>query len=53
MIINNSPVDLLQDQKWESVPWKTLQVGDIIRVSMLQFITYINPFKSILWLVNG
>ncbi|KAK1425808.1 hypothetical protein QVD17_21169 [Tagetes erecta] len=32
MTINNSPVDLLQNQKWESVPWKTLQVGDIIRV---------------------
>ncbi|KAL6983575.1 Phospholipid-transporting ATPase 3 [Sarracenia purpurea var. burkii] len=30
--INNSSVDLLQDQKWESVPWKNLQVGDIVRV---------------------
>ncbi|KAL1807211.1 hypothetical protein ACET3Z_030279 [Daucus carota] len=30
--INNSAIDLLQDQKWESVPWKKLQVGDIVRV---------------------
>ncbi|KAJ9187571.1 hypothetical protein P3X46_003012 [Hevea brasiliensis] len=32
MVINNSPVEVLQDQKWETVPWKKLQVGDIIRV---------------------
>ncbi|WOH13551.1 hypothetical protein DCAR_0833061 [Daucus carota subsp. sativus] len=30
--INNSAIDLLQDQKWESVPWKKLQVGDIVRL---------------------
>lgn len=40
MTINNSPVDLLQNQKWESVPWKTLQVGDIIRVSTMQIFVY-------------
>ncbi|KAL6974468.1 Phospholipid-transporting ATPase 3, partial [Sarracenia purpurea var. burkii] len=27
-----APVDLLQDQEWESVPWKNLQAGDIVRV---------------------
>ncbi|XP_027096446.2 phospholipid-transporting ATPase 3 isoform X1 [Coffea arabica] len=32
MAINNTPVDVLLDQKWISVPWKKLQVGDIIRV---------------------
>ncbi|OMO57251.1 Cation-transporting P-type ATPase [Corchorus capsularis] len=32
MAINNTLVDVLQDQKWESIPWKKLQVGDIIRV---------------------
>lgn len=30
--INNSSIDILQDQKWESVPWKKLQVGDVVRV---------------------
>ncbi|KAL4302308.1 hypothetical protein GQ457_10G025370 [Hibiscus cannabinus] len=32
MAINNSPVDVLLNQKWESIPWKKLQVGDIIKV---------------------
>lgn len=32
MSINNTPVDVLQDQKWETVPWKKLQVGDIVKV---------------------
>ncbi|KAK8477308.1 hypothetical protein V6N13_090353 [Hibiscus sabdariffa] len=32
MTINNTPVDVLQDQRWESIPWKKLQVGDIIKV---------------------
>ncbi|XP_039006314.1 phospholipid-transporting ATPase 3-like isoform X2 [Hibiscus syriacus] len=32
MAINNSPVDVLQDQRWESIPWKKLQVGDIVKV---------------------
>ncbi|XVE84951.1 hypothetical protein DITRI_Ditri17bG0052900 [Diplodiscus trichospermus] len=32
MAINNTLVDVLQDQRWESIPWKKLQVGDIIRV---------------------
>ncbi|XAR64986.1 Phospholipid-translocating ATPase [Bertholletia excelsa] len=30
--INNSSVEVLQDQKWRTVPWKGLQVGDIVRV---------------------
>ena len=33
--INNTSVDVLQDQKWETVSWKNLQVGDIVRVSSL------------------
>lgn len=33
MAINNTLVDVLQDQRWESIPWKRLQVGDIVRVS--------------------
>ncbi|XP_077210177.1 aminophospholipid ATPase 3 isoform X1 [Tasmannia lanceolata] len=32
MVINSSPIDILQDQKWESIPWKKLQVGDLVRV---------------------
>ncbi|VVA27683.1 PREDICTED: phospholipid-transporting ATPase [Prunus dulcis] len=32
MTINNNSVDVLQDQKWESIPWKKLQVGDIVRI---------------------
>ncbi|XP_050236678.1 phospholipid-transporting ATPase 3 [Mercurialis annua] len=32
MVINNSPVEVLQDQKWETIPWKKLQVGDIVRI---------------------
>ncbi|OVA09139.1 Cation-transporting P-type ATPase [Macleaya cordata] len=31
-VINSTPVDVLLDQKWESIPWKKLQVGDIVRV---------------------
>ncbi|XP_011034150.1 PREDICTED: phospholipid-transporting ATPase 3 [Populus euphratica] len=32
MVINNTLIDVLQDEKWVAVPWKKLQVGDIIRV---------------------
>lgn len=39
--INNSSVDMLQDQRWVSVPWKNLQVGDIVKVSVLRFCIYI------------
>lgn len=48
--INSTPVDLLQGQKWESAPWKKLQVGDIIRVKQdgyfpadLLFLASTNP----------
>ncbi|KAK3038612.1 hypothetical protein RJ639_027275 [Escallonia herrerae] len=30
--INNSSIEVLQDRRWESIPWKKLQVGDIVRV---------------------
>ncbi|XP_074274505.1 phospholipid-transporting ATPase 3-like [Silene latifolia] len=30
--INNSPIDVLLGEKWGSIPWKRLQVGDIVRV---------------------
>lgn len=30
--INNSPTEVLQGQNWGRVPWKNLQVGDIVRV---------------------
>ncbi|KAL6566499.1 Phospholipid-transporting ATPase 3 [Orobanche gracilis] len=32
MSINNSPIEVLQDQKWVFTPWKKLQVGDIVKV---------------------
>ncbi|KAL7110245.1 hypothetical protein ACP275_05G012600 [Erythranthe tilingii] len=32
MAINNSSIEVLQDQKWVFTPWKKLQVGDIIKV---------------------
>ncbi|XP_058073821.1 phospholipid-transporting ATPase 3 isoform X1 [Magnolia sinica] len=31
-VINSTPVDVLQGQKWESIPWKKLQVGDLVRI---------------------
>ncbi|KAM7269267.1 hypothetical protein ACFE04_024764 [Oxalis oulophora] len=33
MTINNNVIDVLQDQNWVSIPWKKLQVGDIVRVN--------------------
>ncbi|KAG8383136.1 hypothetical protein BUALT_Bualt05G0153300 [Buddleja alternifolia] len=32
MSINNSTIEVLQDQKWVFIPWKKLQVGDIVKV---------------------
>ncbi|XP_014508821.1 phospholipid-transporting ATPase 3 [Vigna radiata var. radiata] len=32
MSINNNGIDVLQDQKWQSISWKKLQVGDIVKV---------------------
>nr|GMD18237.1 phospholipid-transporting ATPase 3 [Ipomoea batatas] len=37
MSINNTSVDIYGDQKWLSVPWKKLQVGDIVRVKQDEF----------------
>lgn len=37
MSINNSTVEILQDQQWVSIPWRKLQVGDIVKVSPLLF----------------
>ncbi|CAI8595145.1 unnamed protein product [Vicia faba] len=34
MSINNNVIDVLQDQKWAPMPWKKLQVRDIIKVMM-------------------
>ncbi|KAL6187139.1 hypothetical protein ACLB2K_043254 [Fragaria x ananassa] len=37
MTINNNSVDVLQDQRWETIPWKRLQVGDIVRIKQNTF----------------
>ncbi|KAI4314247.1 hypothetical protein L6164_027175 [Bauhinia variegata] len=37
MAINNHLVDVLQGQKWESIPWKKLQVGDIVKIKQDAF----------------
>lgn len=34
LLINNTSIDMFQDQQWVSVPWKKLQAGDIVRVSV-------------------
>lgn len=48
--INNSLIEVLQDQNWERVQWKKLQVGDIVRVKQdgffpadLLFLASTNP----------
>ncbi|XP_064979062.1 phospholipid-transporting ATPase 3-like isoform X3 [Musa acuminata AAA Group] len=48
--INNTAVDVLQGPNWESVPWRKLQVGDIVRVKQdgffpadLVFLASTNP----------
>ncbi|THU71065.1 hypothetical protein C4D60_Mb08t31600 [Musa balbisiana] len=48
--INNTAVDVLQGQNWESMPWRKLQVGDIVRVKQdgffpadLLFLASTNP----------
>jgi magnesium-transporting ATPase (P-type) len=48
MSINNKKVDVLQDQKWESMPWKKLQVGDIIKVSVQCTICFSAKFNVVL-----
>ncbi|RAL40050.1 unnamed protein product [Cuscuta campestris] len=37
LLINNASVDILVGQQWLSVPWKKLQVGDIVRVKQDEF----------------
>ncbi|KAF9673469.1 hypothetical protein SADUNF_Sadunf10G0027600 [Salix dunnii] len=37
MVINNTLIDVLQNEKWVALPWKKLQVGDIIRVKQDAF----------------
>ncbi|KAH9773603.1 phospholipid-transporting ATPase 3 [Citrus sinensis] len=32
MTINSTPVEVLQGQRWVSIPWRKLQVGDIVMV---------------------
>ncbi|XP_020216735.1 phospholipid-transporting ATPase 3 [Cajanus cajan] len=32
MSVNNNTIHVLQDQKWVSIPWKKLQVGDVVKV---------------------
>ncbi|URE37002.1 ATPase, class [Musa troglodytarum] len=48
--INNTAVDVLQGQNWENMPWRKLQVGDIVRVKQdgffpadLLFLASTNP----------
>lgn len=33
--INNTPIDILQDGNWVTLPWRMLKVGDIVRVRLL------------------
>jgi len=48
MSINNNMIDVLQDQKWVSIPWKKLQVGDIIKVSVQYAICFSAIFNFVL-----
>ncbi|KAF6157302.1 hypothetical protein GIB67_004240 [Kingdonia uniflora] len=48
--VNSSPIEVLQNQKWESIPWRRLQVGDIVKVKQdgffpadLLFLASTNP----------
>ncbi|KAJ7943556.1 Phospholipid-transporting ATPase [Quillaja saponaria] len=50
MSVNNNVIEVLLDQKWEPIPWKKLQVGDIVRVNQdgffpadLLFLASTNP----------
>lgn len=47
MAINNSNIEVLQDQKWVIIPWKKLQVGDIVRVRLL--FSCFSPVKGIIF----
>ncbi|RIA04091.1 hypothetical protein BRARA_K01721 [Brassica rapa] len=37
MSINNSTVEILQDQQWVPIPWRKLQVGDIVKIKQDAF----------------
>ncbi|KAL0736950.1 hypothetical protein Bca4012_013160 [Brassica carinata] len=37
MSINNTTVEILQDQHWVSIPWRKLQVGDIVKIKQDAF----------------
>ncbi|KAJ8773740.1 hypothetical protein K2173_006390 [Erythroxylum novogranatense] len=50
MVINNSPIEVLQNQRWETLSWKKVQVGEIVRVKQdgffpadLLFLATTNP----------
>ncbi|EEC66932.1 hypothetical protein OsI_33542 [Oryza sativa Indica Group] len=47
MSINNAHVDVLQGQKWETTPWKRLQVGDIVRTANLDGETNLKIRKAL------
>ncbi|KAG5629726.1 hypothetical protein H5410_001443 [Solanum commersonii] len=42
--INNSSIDMLQDQIWVNAPWKKLQAGDIVRCPPYAWRYYPPPF---------
>ncbi|XP_057448372.1 phospholipid-transporting ATPase 3-like [Lotus japonicus] len=37
MAINNGTIDVLRDREWVSIPWKKLQVGDLVKVKQDEF----------------
>ncbi|KAK6931154.1 P-type ATPase, N-terminal [Dillenia turbinata] len=50
MAINNASIDVLQGHKWVEIPWRKLQVGDIVKVKQdgffpadLLFLASTNP----------
>jgi len=49
MSINNNGIEVLQDQKWQSISWKKLQVGDIVKVSVLCISVLVYFDMSIFW----
>lgn len=36
-VVNSTPVEVLQDSRWIKIPWKKLQVGDLVRVKQDDF----------------
>ncbi|XP_057417107.1 phospholipid-transporting ATPase 3-like isoform X2 [Lotus japonicus] len=37
MAINNGTIDVLRDREWVYIPWKKLQVGDLVKVKQDEF----------------